>query len=115
MKQQLFNALNAICPNKVFLQGTLDDSEAYPESFITYWTNYTDDRAHYDNDVHSIDWAFSVIYYSSDPLLVATVPSEIRAALKAIGFIPQGKGSDIASDVPTHTGWAMDFIKTEFI
>lgn len=115
MKQALYNALNTICPNNVFLQGTLDSEEAYPESFITYWTNYTDDNAHFDNEVTSIDWQFSVIYYSSDPLTIDAVAAEIRAALKAQGFIPQGKGNDIPSDVSTHTGWAMDFIKTEYI
>lgn len=115
MKQQLFNALNTICPNNVFLQGTLDSNEAYPESFITYWTNYTADRAHYDDDVHSVDWQFSVIFYSSDPLLVETTPLQIRTALKALGYIPQGKGSDVMADNPAYTGWAMDFIKTEIL
>lgn len=113
MKESLLTVLETICPNNVYLQGTL--SEIYPESFITFWTNYADDNSHYDNTVHSIDWQFSVNYYSSNPALVGTVPTQIRTALKNAGFIPQGKGSDIPSDEPTHTGWTMDFIKTEFI
>lgn len=113
MKQLLIEVLEGICPNNVYLQGTLSEDEAYPSEFITFWTNYTDDNSHYDNDVDSVDWQFSVIFYSNDPANVGTVPGTIRTKLKAAGFIPQGKGFDVPSDVPTHTGWAMDFIITE--
>lgn len=97
----------------LLLQGSLNPSEAYPDTFVTFWTNSTDDNAHFENKTHSIDWAFSVILYSNDPAIVNTKPDEIRAALKAAGFIPQGKGYDIPSDETTHTGWAMDFVITE--
>lgn len=108
MKTLLRQTLETICPN-VFLQGTLNPEVEYPDEFITFWTNYTDDNAHYDDEVTSVDWDFSVIYYSNDPDKVASVPASIRTALKAVGFIPQGKGNDMLSDVQTHTGWAMDF------
>ena len=112
MKQKLITALNAF-GYPVFLQGTLNPDEAYPNTFITFWTEYTADNAHFENKTNSIDWSFSVILYSNDPEIVNTKPDEIRAALRAAGFIPQGKGQDIPSDEPTHTGWAMDFIITE--
>jgi hypothetical protein len=115
MKQLLFNTLNTICPGNVFLQGTVDADVPYPESFITFFTDYTEDRKFFDDDVASIDWSFTVIFYSSDPELIASVPAEITTALKAQGFIPQGRGRDIPSDVPTHTGWAMEFIITEYL
>lgn len=115
MKSELYNILNTICPNNVYLQGTIEEDAVYPESFITFWTNYTADNSHYDNDVHSIDWQFSVIYYSSNPATIATKAEAIRSALKSNGYIPQGRGNDIISDVPTHTGWAMEFIKTEIL
>lgn len=115
MKQLLLNILETICPNKVFLQGTLNPDEAYPESFITFWVDYTRDNSHYNDNVNSIVWSFSVIFYSSDPALVNTKPEEIREALKEAGFIPQGRGSDIMSDRISHTGWAMDFLYTEFL
>lgn len=113
MKELLISVLETICPNNVFLQGTLAENEQYPESFITFWTDYTDDNSHYDNAVHSINWSFTVIFYSSNPALVLSKPAEIRTALKAAGFIPQGRGNDTPSDQPSHTGWAMDFIYTE--
>lgn len=98
----------------VMLQGTLNPEEAYPETFITFWTDSTDDGAHLDNITTSYDWAFSVILYSSNPVIVNTLPDDMRADLKAAGFIPQGKGFDIPSDNPTHTGWALDVIATEY-
>lgn len=115
MKSLLIQILETICPNKVFLQGTLNPDVAYPDEFITFWTNYTDDNAHYDNSVESVDWNFSVIFYSNNPDRVASVPAVISAALKTAGFIPQGKGNDVLSDVPTHTGWAMEFIFIEYL
>ena len=114
MKQLLINTLSAF-GYPVFLQGTLNPEETFPDTFITFWTDYTIDGTHYDNDVHSVEWSFSVILYSNNPQIVNEKPEKIRQALKAAGFIPQGKGQDIASGEPTHTGWAMDFIYNETI
>lgn len=111
MKDLLINTLETICPNNVYLQGTL--TEAYPDNFITFWTSYTDDGSHYNNDVCSVNWNFDVIFYSNDPSLIASIPPQIIAALKQVGFIPQGKGYDIPSDEPSHTGWAMEFVISE--
>ena len=115
MKTRLINVLEQFCPGNVYLQGTLNSDDAYPESFCTFWTNYTEDNKHYDNNVTVVDWDFSVYFYSSDPLQVAVVPQQILTALKAVGFIPQGKGRDIPSDEPSHTGWVIDFIFRETI
>lgn len=98
----------------VFLQGTLNPEEEYPETFITFWTDSVDDGTHFDNETTSFDWAFSIILYSSNPVIVNTLPDNMHADLKAAGFIPQGKGFDVASGNPTHTGWAMDVIGSEF-
>lgn len=115
MKAALITELEKVCPNNVYLQGTLSSTEAYPTEFITFWTDYTNDRAHYDNAVTSYDWSFSVMVYATDPDRVVALANSARTYLKAAGFIPQGKGNDIASGEPTHTGWAMDYKKTEFI
>ena len=112
MKQKLISVLETL-GYPVMLQGSLNSDESYPDSFITFWCDATEDNMHLDNDVLSIDWHFSVIFYSNNPTLVNTKPNEIRAVLKSAGFIPQGKGQDIFSDEPTHTGWVMEFICTE--
>ena len=114
MKQKLISALESL-GYPVMLQGSLTADEAYPDAFITFWCNTTEDSLHFDNDVHSVEWSFSVIFYSNNPTLVNTKPREILAVLKSAGFIPQGKGNDIPSDEPTHTGWAMEVIASETI
>lgn len=112
MKKKLISALETF-GYPVMLQGSLNPDEAYPDTFITFWCNSTDDATHFDNDVRSYEWSFSVILYSNNPTLVNTKPSEILAVLKSAGFIPQGRGNDIPSDEPTHTGWAMNVIAIE--
>jgi len=42
----------------VYLQGSLSDKDAYPDAFFTYWNNYTDDEAFYDNTEHQVIWNF---------------------------------------------------------
>lgn len=97
----------------VYLQGTLAEDEEYPASFITFYTSDSDDAAHFDNGPVGVAWQYQVIFYSSDPRLISTVPADIRANLRRAGFIPQGHGRDIPSDEPTHTGWAMEFYYLE--
>ena len=118
MKQLLINTVTPcgfVEGKTLFLQGTHNPDEPYPDTFLTFWIDDTADNAHFDNKTTSYDWTVSVILYSNNPVIVNTKPDEIRAALKAVGFIPQGKGHDIPSDAPTHTGWAMDFIYTEYL
>ena len=112
MKQKLIDILAAF-GYPVFLQGSLNAEDPYPDSFITFFVDDTPPNSHYDNDAASYEWDFSVIFYSKDPELVNSKPEEIRAALKKAGFISQGKGRDIPSDELTHTGWAMDFYYIE--
>ena len=112
MKLKLISALETF-GFPVMLQGSMNAEDAYPDTFITFWCDSTEDNSHFENDVQSVDWHFSVILYSNNPELVNTKPSEIISALKHAGFIAQGKGQDILSDEPTHTGWAMDFVATE--
>lgn len=110
VKQKLINALDTFSPDNVFLQGTLNPDEQYPDKFITFFITMSDLDAFYDNNTNRTDLYITVIFYSNDPTEVATIPSEILAALKSEGFIPENVGNDIMSDVQTHTGWAMDFI-----
>jgi hypothetical protein len=112
MKQKLISALSEL-GYPIMLQGSLNADDAYPDSFITFWCDSTADNSHFDDDVYSVDWHFSVIFYSNNPMLVNTKPNEIRSALKNAGFIVQGKGQDILSDEQTHTGWVIDCVYTE--
>lgn len=97
----------------VYLQNSMDEDKEYPASFITFMTVDSYDAASYDNNTVAWSWQFQVIFYSSNPELVKSEPAKITTALKAAGFIPQGRGRDIPSDVDTHTGWAMEFYYLE--
>lgn len=104
---EVLESLGYIQGETLFLQGTMGEDKVYPESFVTFWVNETNAYSHYDNDEHSFNWYFDVIFYSSSALKTNTEPERIRKALKAADFVFDGKGFDIPSDEPTHTGWAM--------
>ena len=88
----------------VFLQGSLDTAEDYPESFFTFWNFETPESAFYDNDANRAVWGFWVYFYSTDPKLVEEKTEAARQLLKSNNFVPNGRANDISVDVPTHTG-----------
>jgi len=98
----------------VFLQGSMAQDAKYPESFFTFWNNSTLDNLHYDNLPVSYVWNFDVTFYSSDPLLVNTKLEEAITLLRRHGWIVSGKGRDISSDEPTHTGRTVNALYLEF-
>lgn len=97
----------------IFLQGSLNKDDPYPESFFTFWNNDTAGNEFYDNEERSYIWDFDLNFYSSDPALVNAKLLEAKALLKAQGFIVTGKGHDVGSDEPTHTGRGINVYKIE--
>ena len=97
----------------VRLQGTLAKDEKYPESFFTFWVNDSTDGSHYDNEPIDFIWDFDINFYSSDPNLVKSTLSAVRKLLRDHGFIISGKGHDVASDEPTHTGQGINALIME--
>lgn len=97
----------------VRLQGSFGEKEAYPDSFFTIWNNDTYDGNHYDNVAISYIWNFDVNFYSTNPALVNSILIDAKALLKNNGFIIGGKGYDVGSDEPTHTGRGMNVLKIE--
>lgn len=88
----------------VIRQGSMSKDEEYPAEFFTFWNNSSDDESHYDNIPVSTVWDFDVNFYSSEPGNVSTMLMKAIAKLRHAGFIVSGKGYDVASDEPTHTG-----------
>ena len=86
----------------VYQQGSMTGE--YPDSFFTFWNNSSDDHHPYDNAPIGWVWNFEVNFYSIDPALVNTILEEVRTLLLQNGFVVVGKGHDVASDEPTHTG-----------
>ena len=113
MKQNLIDLL-ATLSYPVYLQGSLA-GKPYPESFFTYWNGDTEDRSHYDNKAIDYVWTFSIFFYSTSATLVNTVTKSAIDLLKSNGWIVDGKGYDVPTDVITHTGRAFDalFIELE--
>lgn len=113
IKDLLINTLTPLGYGTPRLQGSFEKDESYPESFITFFTIDSPDLAFYNNKSNCTAYYFNVNFYSSDPELVNTVPETIAEKLAAVGFKRQGKGTDLVSDYPTHTGWALNFIYQE--
>lgn len=103
MKEQLIALLQTF-GYPVFLQGSLSQNEKYPKHFFTFWNNDTADQNHYDNNAIAYVWDFDINFYSVDPALVNSVLLQVKQLLKANQWIVGGKGFDVASDEPTHTG-----------
>lgn len=94
----------------VIRQGSMDEGEEYPDSFITFWNNGEEENSAYDNVTVSVVYDFDVNTYSNDPEKVYSLLREIRTTLKENGFIIADRGHDIASDTPTHTGRGMNVL-----
>lgn len=112
MKSELIELLQTF-GFPVFLQGSLNSDEDYPDSFFTFWNFETPETAFYDNDANRAIWGFWIYFYSTDPLTVEQIPEQARQLLKQNGYISQGKANDIAVDRPTHTGAFFTVFKFE--
>ena len=85
-------------------QGSLLPDEPYPDSFFTFWNDSADGTSFYSNDERAILWAYSLNFYSTDPVLVNTKLVEAKRLLRGNGWIVSGAGYDVPSDEATHTG-----------
>lgn len=96
----------------IFLQGSLNEGQAYPDNFFTFWNDRTEDGAHYDNDAISFVWSFSVNYYTLNENAdkIDDILGEVRQLFKENGWIIGGVGYDVATDEPTHIGRAIDVL-----
>lgn len=88
----------------VFLQGSLNPDEQYPDSFFTFWNFDTPETAFYDDAANRAVWGFWIYFYSVDPVLVEQMSEQARQLLKQNGYTLQGKPNDISVDRPTHSG-----------
>lgn len=88
----------------VYLQGSLNPDDNYPDSFFTFWNFDNPENEFYDNTPGGCAWGFWVYFYSTDPQLVEIVPEQARQTLRKNGWTVQGKPHDIGVDRPTHTG-----------
>jgi hypothetical protein len=112
MKDLLIDTLSSF-GFPIFLQGSLNADDPYPDSFFTIWNNTADGNEFFDNEEHSIVWNFDVNFYSINPSLVNTILIQAKPRLKNAGFIVTGAGYDLISDEPTHTGRGITVLKIQ--
>ena len=103
MKQDLITLLETL-KYPVFLQGSLNSVDDYPDSFFTFWNFQTPETKFYSNTATAAVWGCWIYFYSTDPALVETVPEAARALLKQNNWTLEGRANDISVDKPTHTG-----------
>lgn len=97
----------------IFLQGSLNDKDSYPDTFFTFWNNSVDDGSHYDDTAMDYIWNFDLNVYSTNPNLVDSLLLDAKQKLIDSGWIVGGKGYDVFSDEPTHTGRGMNIFYIE--
>lgn len=112
VKQLLIDTLEPF-GYEIILQGSLSDNEAYPDNFFTFFNNESSSDSFYDNKETRTIWDFDLNFYSNDPETVNTTLIEAKTLLKNVGFIIDGKGYDVLSDEPTHTGRGINVIYVE--
>lgn len=113
IKDLFINTLTNEFGFPVILQGSMSDDDEYPDSFFTFFNNSTTSEAFYDNKETETVWDFDLNFYSNNPDLVNSILLEAKTALKAHGFIIDGKGYDVLSDEPTHTGRGINVLIIE--
>lgn len=113
IKDLFINTLKNEFGFPVILQGSMSDDDEYPDSFFTFFNNSTTSEAFYDNKETETVWDFDLNFYSNNPDLVNSILLEAKTALKAQGFIIDGKGYDVLSDEPTHTGRGINVLFVE--
>lgn len=91
----------------VIRQGSLSSTQAYPNTFLTFWNSSEDGQSFYDNDTESVVHDFDVNVYSSNPDTAYSVLAAARSVLKSHGWIITTRGFDVPSDEPTHIGRGM--------
>lgn len=112
MKDNLITLLETL-KYPVYLQGSINSLDDYPDSFFTFWNFDTPEAAFYNDDANRAVWGFWIYFYSVDPVLVQSVPEAARKLLKQNDYILQGKANDITVDKPTHTGAMFTVYKFE--
>lgn len=101
MKSLLIDTLEKL-NYPIQLQGTLGLKE-YPDTFFAFWNPETYEK-YYDNVPVSREWVFWLYLYSTNARVVESEMDNAIKLLRDAGFIIEGYGSDVASDVVTHTG-----------
>lgn len=98
----------------VIRQGSLSETDPYPDQFFTFWNNDSDGEF-YNNTESFVIWDYDLNFYSIDPAKTYSVIEETVKLLRGVGFIIGGRGYDVPSDEITHTGRGINLLYREAI
>ena len=87
-----------------FRQGSLVNVDPLPATFLTFWNTTTPESSFYDDEAHSAIWTWTIYFYTTDPSIIYTAPTQFLKLAKAEGFILQGKANDIPSGIEGYVG-----------
>jgi hypothetical protein len=112
MRKELRDAL-ASTGFKYYQQGALYPLVDLPDVFVTYWTADSEAAASFDNTAAVTAWTIQIAVYGNQYYSLEKQFDAVCEKLKAKGFIQQGKGRDIPSDIKNYYGMACDFYYLE--
>lgn len=98
---------------QVILQGSLQQDQPYPKHFFSFYNNNTYSTTFYSNSEKAVLWDFDVNFYSVDPVKTNSMLMEAKVKMSTAGFIIDGKGHDLISDEPSHTGRGITVLYVE--
>ena len=86
-----------------------------PDSYITFWGDPSTDNLNVDNKTASVDYPFTVIYYTKDWENLYSRFEEIISLLKSKDYVMDGMGFDIASGLDEYSARCIEVTKIEKI
>ena len=84
-----------------------------PKSYITIWNDFSLDNLNSDNKTNSIEYQFTLIYYTKDWKTIYSKFEEIVSLLKSKNYIASGMGFDIDSGVDEYMARCIEVQKIE--
>lgn len=96
---------------KVCQQGNLP--KVLPDSYISYWNDYSVDNLISDNGTDLIEYQFTVIYYTKEWSTIYSIFERIVSLLKSKGYIASGMGFDMPSSNDEYMARCIEVQKLE--
>lgn len=98
----------------VFLHGSMNPDDSFPDCFFTFWNASTPEGAYYSNSPHHAVWKFLIYCYGNDRETVESTTDQAFSALRAAGWTLESRPCDAATSIETYTGRMFTVKKMEF-
>lgn len=85
-------------------QGSYAEDDVIPQSLFTFWNVSTPYNGFFDNKANKKIWVWQIYFYTKDANIIYSKLDDFISLAKREGFIVEGNGNDIPSDVPNYFG-----------